>query len=137
MDVWYSKWSHWYKSKKFQRLRLKSQISEIFSLRLKKWCWRNKSSKQKGCQNNKYWRNSSLSVSLIRKQSCHTHKRTLSMEEPVSNSQRKRKTQNTFSVINKESKEYLQHEDQEQMDTSILLCYNPMDLIWWKLKDRG
>ena len=58
-------------------LKLKHQFSEIFSLQLKKWCWRNRSLEQKGCQNKKDQHNSSPSMSMIRKQSCHSHKRTL------------------------------------------------------------
>ena len=93
--------------KKAKMIRLKSQFSEIFSLQLKKWCWRNKSSKQKGYQNNKYQHGSSLSMIFIRKQSCPSHKRKLWMEEPIPNSQSKRKTQNTFLVIKKASNECL------------------------------
>ena len=89
--------------KESKRIRLKSQFSEIFSLQLKKWCWRIKSSDQKGCQNNKYQQRSSLSLSLTIKQIYHLYKRKLWMERPVPSSQSKRKTQKTFSVIKKAS----------------------------------
>ena len=125
-DIWYSKWSHCYKSKNAKILRLKSQFFEILSLQLKKWWWRIKSSEQKGYQKNKYQHGSSLLLILIRKQSCHSQKRKLWMEEPVPNSQSKRKTQNNFYIkIMHKNNAYIMGMRNKQIH--VLLCYNHVE----------
>ena len=79
--------------KKVERIKLKSHFFEIFSLQLKKWCWRTKSSNQNDYQNNEYQQGYSPSVSMMRKQFFHSHKWPLWMEEPAPNSQSKRRNQ--------------------------------------------
>ena len=114
-----------------KRLILKIQNSELFSLQLKKLSYKNKLSDQKGCQNNKYQEFSSPFVSMIRKQIYHSHKMTLWMEEPTLNSQSEESNQGRLrrhiSFTKEASKYYLQHGNEEQTNTSISLCCDPMD----------
>ena len=78
-----------YKSKA-KRLKFKYSKFQDIQSPSKKQCWKNKPSDQKGCQNNQYQKGSSPSMSMMRKQIYHSHKRTLWMEEPVSNYQSER-----------------------------------------------
>ena len=70
---------------KIQKDYIKESKFQDIQFPSKNQCWRNKPSDQKGCLNNKFQERSSLFVSL--EQVYPSHKRTLWMEEPISNSQ--------------------------------------------------